>query len=111
MSETQKTTASGPIASLQTAQAEGAGAVGAFGTAMLEAAAKFGAEFSDFVAMRLKEDVKAQQEMLECRDLQKLAEIQTRFFQTAVEQYSAETGKMMQMSSEMLEDAIKRMKG
>jgi len=113
MSETEKTTAtdSGRSAGFQTAGADGAQAMNAFGTVMLETATKFGTEFTEFLSLRMKEDVKARQEMLECRDLQKLAEIQARFFQTAVEQYSAETGKVLQMSSEMLDDAIKRMTG
>jgi len=54
--------------------------------------------FSRFLAERLKADIKTQHLMLHCKDPSKLFDIQSEFVQTAVAQYSAETGKLVEMT-------------
>ncbi|MGB8622661.1 MAG: phasin family protein [Paracoccaceae bacterium] len=92
----------GPITSLNAAQADGLGMMGLFGTAMMETMTRYSAEVAEFMSKRLQEDVKTQHEILHCRDMDRLAEIQSRFFKTAMEQYTAETGKLMKISNEAL---------
>ena len=71
------------------------------GTAWLEGMGQIGAELADFLAARISEDVKTQHEILHCKDPGELQAIQTRFMARAVEQYSAETGKLVEMSQDM----------
>ena len=54
------------------------------------------------MAERIREDVKTQHEILHCKSPAELQAIQARFVARAVEQYSAETGKLVEMSQEML---------
>ena len=113
MAQTSSTTTTDdktPIATMKTAQAEGAGMITAFNTAMLEAMARYGSEVSEFVSKRLQEDMKTQHEILSCRDIGKLSDIQATFMKTAMEDYSAETGKLLQMNSEIMDEALKRTK-
>lgn len=69
-----------------------------FGTAWMEALGEMGSEVMSFVADRIKEDVKTQQQILHCDDLAELRRIQTDFLQKAIDQYTAETGKLVEMS-------------
>lgn len=69
-----------------------------FGTAWVEALSNMGSEVMSFVADRIKEDVKTQHEILHCDDMAELQKIQARFVQKAVDQYTAETGKLVEMS-------------
>mgnify|MGYP001827623066 CR=1 FL=1 len=72
------------------------------GTAWLEGMGQIGAELADFLAARIGEDVKTQHEILHCKDPAELQTIQARFMARAVEQYSAETGKLVEMSQDMI---------
>ncbi|SMX34341.1 phasin family protein [Actibacterium lipolyticum] len=112
MAQTTTTTTDGksPVSTLATAQAEGAGMITAFNTAMMQAMARYGTEFTEFVSKRLQEDMKTQHEILGCRDIGKLGDIQATFVKTAMDQYSAETGKLLQMSNEIMDEAFKRAK-
>lgn len=69
------------------------------GTAWTEAVSDLGAEVVSFVAERIKEDVKAQQEILHCKSVAELQNIQARFFQKALDQYQDETGKLFKMGA------------
>lgn len=73
-----------------------------FGTAWVEALSDMGSEVLTFVADRIKEDVKTQHEILHCDDMAKLQKIQAQFIQTAIDQYTAETGKLITMSQQFL---------
>ena len=77
------------------------------GTAWMSNAGDVGTELMQFLAKRIKEDVRTQHEMLHCKDLTKLQDIQMRFVQTAMEQYAAETEKLLQMGSDMMAEAGK----
>ena len=86
---------------ISTLSAFGFGNMAAFGTAWIEALGDMGGELVSFVAERIKEDIKTQHEILHCKDPGKLQEIQARFVQTAIDQYTAETGKLVEMSQDL----------
>lgn len=73
--------------------------------AWIESLGKISAEFADFVAERINEDVKAQHEMMHCHDASELQKIQGQFIQTTLDQYQAETGKLVQMGISALSNA------
>lgn len=65
--------------------------------------ADLGTEITSFVAERIKEDVQTQHAMLHCKSLSEIQHVQAEFLQKAFEQYQAETGKLIEMSSELAE--------
>ena len=83
---------------LATLQSLGFNRMTQFGTAWVEALSDVGSELLSFVAARIKEDVKTQHEILHCDDMAELQEIQNRFVKNAIDQYTAETGKLVEMS-------------
>lgn len=64
----------------------------------LETMNEMGAEWQAFVARRIDEDVKTQQKILHCKTQSELRDVQVEFMKKAVEQYHAETGKLVEMS-------------
>ncbi|SFR52069.1 phasin family protein [Litoreibacter janthinus] len=70
----------------------------AIGTAWAEALSDMGAEVLGFVAERVKEDVQTQHQLMHAKSLQDIHHIQNEFVQKALDQYSAETGKLVEMS-------------
>ena len=105
-SEAAETTTN-PASAILALQASGFGNMMGMGTAWAEAFSDMGAEFLGFLADRIKEDVKTQHKILHCKDINELQHIQAEFVQTAIEQYQAETGKLMEMSSTVFVDALK----
>lgn len=65
------------------------------GAAALQAWMELGAETVRFVWDRLQQDMKTQQAMLACTNLDELRTIQAQFFIAAQQQYAAEAGKML----------------
>ena len=88
-------------------QKSGFGNMMGMGTAWAEAFSDMSAEFLGFLADRIKEDVKTQHKILHCKDMRELQHIQAEFVQTAINQYQAETGKLIAMSSTLFSDALK----
>ncbi|WP_347309860.1 phasin family protein [Defluviimonas sp. SAOS-178_SWC] len=99
------------MATLAALQAAGPGAMGKVYVAMLEGAGDLGNEVIQFVADRIAEDVKIQHEIMECRNPADLVRIQQRFLQTAFDQYTAETGKLVKMSNDLIHAALKTATG
>ena len=87
-------TAFDAIATLQNA---GFGNMMAMNAAWMEAVSDIGAEVVGFVADRIQEDIKTQQKILQCKDMAELQGIQAEFFQKAIDQYQAETGKLVEL--------------
>ena len=85
-----------------TLQSFGFKAMSGMGIAWAEAFSEMGSEVLSFVSDRIKEDVKTQHRMLHCTDVGELQKIQTEFVQTAIALYSAESGKLVEMSQELL---------
>lgn len=75
--------------------------------AAAEVLADMGADWVQFVADRVREDVKTQHAILQCRDAGELAHIQEAFLQRAVDDYAAQTGRMVQMGSGVLAALIR----
>ncbi|WP_390910407.1 phasin family protein [Pseudosulfitobacter sp. SM2401] len=80
-------------------QSAGFGNLMGMSTAWLEAVGDMSAEVVGFVAERIKEDVKTQHEILQCRNVADLQHVQAQFFQKAMDQYRVETGKLVEMTS------------
>ena len=83
---------------LDTLQLAGFNTMTGIGTAWVETLSDMGSEVLSFIADRVKEDVKMQHEIMHCDDVTKLHSIQTQFMKKAIEQYTAETGKLVAMS-------------
>ncbi|MEO1138204.1 MAG: phasin family protein [Pseudomonadota bacterium] len=79
--------------------AEGVGSMLGLSAFWMEAMSDMGAEVLSFVAERIKEDVKTQHQLLHCKNLGEVQHIQTQFIQKALDQYQAETGKLVEMSA------------
>ena len=78
----------------------------AAGAAMLEGLTKTQTEISDFITQRIRQDVETQAEMLRCRTLDDVRDLQTRFFKTAMDQYSGEASRLMKIGSGMMERSL-----
>ena len=74
------------------------------GVTWLETMSDFGAEWLRFVADRVHEDVETQHKLLHAKDLKEIQDIQTGFFQKAMDDYRSETGKVMEMFSKRLSE-------
>jgi hypothetical protein len=90
-----------PLAPLNDLQKAGFGNMLGMGTAWVEALSDWNAEVVSFVADRIKEDVKTQHEILHCKNVGELQHIQAQFIQKAIDQYQAETGKLVEMSGKI----------
>lgn len=105
--ETQKTTEEIPMKALTELQEAGLGNMMGLGTAWAEAFGDMSSEFASFVSDRIKEDVKTQHEILHCKSVGDLQQIQGKFIQKAIEQYQAETGKLFEMGTKMFSNVAK----
>lgn len=102
-SQTQEATTSTtpePLNALTQIQEAGLGSLMGMSTAWVEAISGMGAEVANFVADRIKEDVKTQHQVLHCKNVADLHNIQAEFIQNAMSQYQAETGKLLKMGTE-----------
>ena len=82
-------------------QTEGLKALTGMNTVWLEALNEMGSEVMTFVSDRIKEDVKTQHRLLHCKSPVELQAIQAEFLQDTIEQYQAETGKLINMSHKL----------
>lgn len=96
------TTAEPDRADEATLQAYGFDRMTDMGTAWLDTLNQMGGEVTSFVADRIREDLKTQHRLLHCKDIRELQEIQAEFIQTAIRQYQAESGRLVEMSRKML---------
>ena len=88
-----------PLSAITQLQEAGLGSMMGMGTAWIEAVSDMRAEVAHFVAERIKEDVKTQHEILHCKNVADLQQIQAQFIQKAMDQYQAETGKLVEMGT------------
>lgn len=100
--ETEETAAS-PFAGFLGLQQSGLGPMRWFGQAWAENMGELGEELTRFVADRIKEDVKTQHQILHAKSPDEIREIQGKFFQTAFDQYAAESGKLTAMHQKFLD--------
>lgn len=87
-------------------QDQGLKAMSKFGLAWAEGMSDMGSEVLSFVADRIKEDVATQHKLLHCKNVADFQHIQAEFIQKAIDQYTAETGKLVQMSHELFPNSV-----
>lgn len=75
----------------------GTGLPTAVGSAAVQAWKDMGTEAVRFVWDRLQQDLKTQQAMLACNNLEEMRKIQAEFFTSAQEQYTVEAAKMLDL--------------
>lgn len=84
-------------------QSAGLGALNWFGASTIERMSDMGAEWMTFVAERVREDVALQHALLHAKSPTEVQQLQMDFLQKALDQYAAETGKMMALGSKLFE--------
>ena len=75
----------------------------AAGTAVFGGLTKAQREIAKFVAERIRQDLESQTELMRCRSLDDVLDVQSRFLNTAMDQYSAEATRLAQIGAEMIE--------
>ena len=93
------TSADAPFNAITQLQEAGLGSMMGIGTAWVEAISDMNAEVAQFVAERIKDDVKTQHQILHCQNVADLQHIQAQFIKRAMDQYQAETGKLVEMGT------------
>lgn len=83
--------------------AEAFGPWGQMGTAWVEAMSGLGGEAMRFLSQRVQEDVGVQHRLLHATSLDEVRHIQAEFFQKALDQYTAETGRVVEIGEDMAE--------
>ena len=96
------------IDTMTTSQQEALETMESAGHALFEGLSLVQREIADFVAERIRQDMETQQEFLRCRTLDDVRQVQTHFFRTAMDQYTAEVSKLMNLSSEMAARSLER---
>lgn len=96
------------IDTMTQSQQEALHAMEVAGTTMLAGLNEMQREIADFVARRIREDMETQQDLLRCRNLDDVRAVQTRFFRTAMDQYAAETTRLMKLGGAMMARASER---
>ncbi len=99
---------SGGMADFQSASLN---SLAAFNTAMAENTARLYREWTEFMSHRLREDIALRQRLLACTSGEDMAAVQAAFFKGAMEEYAAESRKMLQMTQDMMQDALAKLKG
>lgn len=74
---------------------------GQVGAAWADTMSGLGAEAMRFLAARVQEDVGLQRQLLHASSLDELRHLQAAFVQKAIDQYVAETGRMVEMNGEL----------
>lgn len=67
-----------------------------------------GKEWSEFVNMRMREDVQFFRSIHDCRSLQDLQQAYAQFWQTAFTQYGDEAQRMLKLSQGAVEDVARK---
>ena len=82
-------------------QDQGMKAMSRMGLAWAESLSDLSSEVLSFVADRIQEDVKTQHKMLHCKNVAELQHIQAEFVQKAIDQYTAESGRLVKMGHDL----------
>lgn len=100
---TEKSPEGSPFEALAKLSAVGFGPLGQWGTVWAESMAELGSEALHFISERVQADVDTQHRILHCTSMEELRHIQGEFIQQAIDQYTAETGKIIEMNADMIE--------
>lgn len=71
------------------------------GTSWMEHMADYGQEVMTFMAKRVAEDVQTQHSLLHAKGVAEVQHIQAQFFQRAMDDYAAETARLMELGKSM----------
>lgn len=82
-------------------QQAGLKSMGLMGADWMERISDLSAEMFSFAAERFQQDVALQHRMLHCKSPAELQEIQSEFLQTAINRYTEETGRMMELGQKL----------
>jgi len=77
------------------------GPFGQVGMAWMEAMSDLGSEFLHLVWERVEQDVATQHKLLHSSSMEELRHAQAEFVQKAIDDYTAETGKIIEMNAEL----------
>lgn len=105
MTKTSKTTkeaAQSVADTMETLQKMGLSSMTWMGTDWMERMSDLGSEMLQFLAERVQKDVDLQHKLLHCRDMHELHKIQAEFMQTAIDRYTEETGKLIEMGTKAM---------
>lgn len=75
---------------------------------MFEGVARVQRRIAEFVSDRIRQDMEAQQELLRCKSFEEVRDVQTRFFRTAVTQYSEEATRLFRMGGDVIARSVER---
>jgi Phasin protein len=89
------------IAKAAKTQQQAIGTMERAGASLLTGLTEMQKEIAGFVSERIRQDIEGQQELLRCRTLDEVREVQSRYFRTAMDQYSSEATKLMQLGTEL----------
>lgn len=78
------------------------------GTDWMERMTDLGNEFLQFLAERIQKDVELQHRLLHCKDVAELHKTQAEFMQTAIDRYTEETGRLIEMSTKAFMPRFKK---
>ncbi len=92
------------VAAGQAMPPEGATSMADVNMHMLEAFGDIGAEMARFMAQRIQEDVKVQQDLLHSKSLGEIQDIQLSFFEEALKQYQEGAAHLYTIASHAMED-------
>ncbi len=98
---TQDTTKDGFTPDMLDTLAAVAPAANWMNTAWIATMAEVSTALATFVAARFKQDLELQQALLCCRSLAEAQHVQAAFIQKAIDQYQAETGKLITITGKM----------
>lgn len=98
-----------PVASVQdlvidhvtASQQEALQTVEIAGRALFSNLTRVQSEIAAFVSERIRQDLDTQSELIRCRNLSEVRDVQSRFFRAAVDQYARETTRLMRLGSEI----------
>ena len=100
--DTQRTAAEQAGQRALTLQQDALAGAGVAGAALDEGFAEARKRIADFVAERLRQDIEIQGQLLSCRTLDDVRDVQSRFFRSAVDHYAAEASRMMQLGTDVV---------
>lgn len=89
-------------------QQEAIEAAQAAGVTMIENVTLAQRALAEFVSTRIREDIEAQQQFLRCKSLEDVRSLQSKFFKTAMEQYSDNAQRMFKLGQEIVTRSTQR---
>ena len=78
------------------------------GHAVFEGLTRTQKEMADFIAERIRQDLSTQQAMLRCRSFDEFRELQARYVRTALDQYSGEASRLIDIGRDIAARSIER---